>query len=153
MKSLTALMAVLALLLLRSAPAWSHCQMPCGIYDDHMRIHMIEEYITTIEKGMNQIVALQAATEKDYNQLVRWINTKEEHASQLQELVSDYWMTQRIKPVGESDPKYKKYQSELEMLHKMLTEAMKCRQTTDLEHVKNLRSLLADFEKSYFEGM
>ena len=41
--------------------AWAHCEIPCGIYDDHMRIHMIEEHITTIEKSMQQIVVLVSA--------------------------------------------------------------------------------------------
>ena len=33
----------------------------------------------------------------DYNQLVRWIMNKEEHANKIQEIVTQYFMTQRIK--------------------------------------------------------
>ncbi|MDY6953871.1 MAG: superoxide dismutase [Ni], partial [Thermodesulfobacteriota bacterium] len=35
--------------------ASAHCEIPCGIYDDQMRIDMIAEHITTIEKSMKQI--------------------------------------------------------------------------------------------------
>jgi nickel superoxide dismutase len=38
--------------------AFAHCEIPCGIYDDHARIHMILEHVTTIEKSMNQITAI-----------------------------------------------------------------------------------------------
>lgn len=31
--------------------ASAHCEIPCGIYDDQMRVNMIGEHITTIEKS------------------------------------------------------------------------------------------------------
>ncbi len=37
------------------------------------------------------------------------------------------------------------------VLHKMLLAAMKCKQTTDVSHVKDLRALLKEFEVLYFE--
>jgi nickel superoxide dismutase len=30
--------------------AAAHCEIPCGIYDDEMRINMVLEHIATIEK-------------------------------------------------------------------------------------------------------
>jgi nickel superoxide dismutase len=85
--------------------------------------------------------------EKDHhaNQLIRWIMNKEEHANHLQEIVSQYFMTQRILPEA------KKYSKKIETLHHMLITAMKCKQTTDLSHVEKLRTLVADFEKLYFD--
>ena len=35
--------------------AYGHCQVPCGIYVDAVRIVQIEEDITTIRKAMNKI--------------------------------------------------------------------------------------------------
>ena len=49
--------------------AFAHCEIPCGIYDDHARVHMIEENITTIEKSMKSIRELQAAKPTNNNQL------------------------------------------------------------------------------------
>jgi nickel superoxide dismutase len=103
---------------LATAKVSAHCQIPCGIYDDQMRIKMIAEQITTIEKSMKQIVELQVAKPIDYNQLTRWVMNKEHHADQLQEVVTQYFMTQRIKPGSKDYPK------DLILLHKMLIEAM-----------------------------
>ena len=124
--------------------AAAHCEIPCGIYDDHLRIHLIEEDATTIEKAMKQIVALGKESPINYNQLVRWISNKEEHATRIQHTVSQYFMTQRIKPDQE------KYTEKLTVLHQLLVAAMKCKQTVDLNQVATLRSLLKKFETLYF---
>ena len=36
----------------------AHCQVPCGIYDDAVRIIQLREHVTTIEKAMKQICLL-----------------------------------------------------------------------------------------------
>ena len=41
-----------------STAAFSHCEIPCGIYDDEMRVRMIAEHVTTIEKSMKSIEIL-----------------------------------------------------------------------------------------------
>ena len=128
----------------------SHCEIPCGIYDDPMRIEMMSEHITTIEKSMNQIIALSAEGEKNYNQIVRWVVNKENHAEYLSEIATQYFMSQRIKPTEKSDtPAYEKYISELTMLHEIVVYSMKTKQTTDLENIVKLRSLVHDFAHSY----
>ena len=53
-------------------------------------------------------------------------------------------MTQRIKPDQEN------YEKKVTVLHKMLLAAMKCKQTTDLANVKELTTLLKEFEVLYF---
>ena len=139
--------------------AYSHCEIPCGIYGDEARFFILEEHIDTIEKSMKMIVELsrdedgdeEEGEETNYNQLVRWINNKEYHADQIQEIVSQYFMTQRVKPVdAEDEEACKMYMEKITRLHKMLISAMKAKQTTDLEHVKDLRSLLASFRGVYF---
>jgi nickel superoxide dismutase len=135
-----------AAVVLWTTGAAAHCEIPCGIYDDHMRIHLIAEDVTTIEKAMKQIVDLGKEKLINYNQLVRWISNKEEHATKIQHTVSQYFMTQRIKPDQE------KYPEKLAVLHQMLIAAMKCKQTTDLDHVATLRSLLKQFETLYFSS-
>ena len=122
--------------------ARAHCEIPCGIYDDPLRAKLIEEHTGTIEKSMKTIIALSKATPVDYNQLVRWIDNKDDHADKIQHIVSQYFMTQRIK----FDTK--QYAEKLKLLHKMLVYAMKCKQTTDLENVEKLRALLRTFKAS-----
>ena len=98
---------------------------------------------------MNQIHAIRADLAKadagHYNQLIRWINNKEEHAGKLQHIVSRYFMTQRISAEDE------KYTEKISVLHQILVEAMKCKQTVDTAHVKALRELVDRFETLYMK--
>jgi len=129
---------------------FSHCEIPCGIYDDPMRIDMLAEHITTLEKSIKQINMLSEAGDKNYNQLVRWISNKEHHADAFAEIVTQYFMTQRIKPAAKGNTSdYEAYVHKLTLLHQMLVTSMKCKQTTDLEHIATLRSLLGEFRTAY----
>lgn len=131
---------------------FAHCEIPCGIYDDQMRVDMIAEYITTIEKSMKNIIELSAEKEKNYNQLARWITNKEDHANKIQNIVYQYFLTQRIKPADKNDSKaYAKYVEQLTLLHQLLTVAMKAKQTTDFSITTQARELLQQFDAIYFE--
>ena len=142
----------LALILAPAAPAAAHCQIPCGIYDDELRVQLIEEHITTVEKSMNQIVTLGKANPVDYNQLVRWVNNKEEHAQKIQDIVTAYFMAQRIKmPADHGDEKaMNEYLHKLALLHAIQVHAMKAKQTTNLGEVETLRKLVEQFRIAYF---
>jgi nickel superoxide dismutase len=130
--------------------AYSHCQIPCGIYDDEARFGAMAENITTIEKSMKEIERLSAEAKPNMNQIVRWVNNKDHHADELSETVTYYFMAQRIKLPAKGDTKaYDKYVKELTLLHPMLVYAMKAKQTTDLANVQQLRSLLDEFHKLY----
>jgi nickel superoxide dismutase len=131
--------------------AFSHCQVPCGIYDDELRIKVIGEDITTVEKCMTMIVELSAEGEPDMNQIVRWVNTKEYHADDIMDIVAEYFMAQRIKAVDADEGEaYGEYVTRLTLLHKIMFCAMKAKQSTDPAHVATLRSLLREFEVAYF---
>ena len=138
------LMVALAMVALGAARVGAHCEIPCGIYDDQLRADLIAEHATTIEKSMKKIVELSRQNPVNYNQLVRWVSNKEKHASEIQHLVTQYFMTQRLKPDA------KKYSEKLAVLHKMLIYAMKSKQSTDVANVSTLRSLLKEFEILYF---
>ena len=142
----------LIIALVAASPASAHCQIPCGIYDDELRVQLIEEHIGTVEKSMKQIVALGAASPVDYNQLVRWIGNKEEHAQEIQDIVTAYFMAQRIKPAANHDDEKatKMYLHKLALLHHIQIHAMKAKQSTDLEQIESLRKLVAQFRKAYF---
>jgi len=117
----------------------AHCQVPCGIYDDQMRIHMMEEHVTTIEKAMKQIKA-----DENENQTVRWIMNKEKHADELTEIVTYYFMAQRIKPDADQ------YAEKLQALHQIMIYSMKSKQTIDEANVVKLKELIHEFEHLYF---
>jgi nickel superoxide dismutase len=135
-----------------AVPAAAHCQIPCGIYDDELRVQLIEEHITTVEKSMNQIISLGAAETVDYNQLVRWVSNKEAHAQEIQDIVTAYFMTQRIKPPKDhgDESAVDEYMHKLALLHAIQIHAMKAKQSTDLEQIETLRKLVVKFRKAYF---
>lgn len=133
--------------------SYAHCEIPCGIYGDSLRIEQIEEHIRTVEKSMNQIEGLSKAGDKNYNQLIRWVTNKEEHANKIQDIVSQYFLHQRIAPVDPSNEEaYEKYVTHLKLLHELLVYAMKAKQTTDLSFVEKMRETLHKFEDSYFHS-
>lgn len=144
--------ATFVLLLLATAPSiMAHCQIPCGIYDDAARFTEMREHVTTIEKSIKQINTLGAEEKTDWNQIVRWVMNKEDHADELAHVVTYYFMAQRVKPPqGDADDATRqKYANQISLLHRMIVEAMKAKQGTDLERIKALRSLIDQFEKSY----
>ncbi len=135
-----------------TAPVAAHCQIPCGIYDDELRVQLMEEDITTIEKSMNEINTLGAATPVNYNQVVRWVMNKEDHAQKLQDIVTAYFMAQRIKPpTDHGDEKaMNEYLHKLALLHAIQIHAMKAKQSIDIGEIATLRDLVTQFRKAYF---
>ena len=84
-------------------------------------------------------------------QLVRWVNNKEEHAKKIQDIVSQYFLHQRIKLTDPEDKVvYAKYQKHLGLLHQMLVYSMKAKQTTDQMYIDKLRKAIHNFEDAYF---
>ena len=130
-----------------------HCEVPCGIYDDSLRVKLMYEHITTIEKAMNQMEEMSKADEMNYNQMIRWVMNKEKHAEEIQDIVSQYFLHQRVKMKATGDKHaFDHYVKQLTTLHEVLVYAMKSKQTTDLSYVKKMRDSLKSFEKNYFHS-
>ena len=145
-----ALLAALAVGVVFGSLAYSHCQVPCGIYGDDTRFGLIGEHITTIEKSMRQIGENMNLDPPNGNQIVRWVNNKEKHADEISHIVTYYFMAQRVKIPPAGDAKANSaYVKKLTLLHQMLVYSMKAKQTTDLSNVDKLRHLLEDFRKAY----
>ncbi|UDQ99036.1 superoxide dismutase [Ni] [Lentisphaerota bacterium WC36G] len=134
---------------------YSHCQMPCAIYHDEARFDDFDENIETLSKAMSEIQRLQKISNKsvtDVNQLVRWIDTKDDHAELIQDIATEYFLTQRIKmlPKGEKDEKkITEYFIKLRLLHEIMVKSMKCKQTVDLANVRSLADSIEAFEYIY----
>ncbi len=152
MKKITALVLFLTMLLLFKPVVFSHCEVPCGIYNDEMRFTMLEEHITTIEKASKQITALTKESPQNMNQIIRWVMNKEKHAEEIQHIVSQYFMTQRLKLVDKSDAEASKaLMAKLAMCHEILVYAMKTKQATDLENISKLKMAVHNFKASYLK--
>ncbi len=139
---------VLGALVLGPSRAYAHCQVPCGIYGDQTRFEILAEHITTIEKAIKQIKALSGDGKDDANQRVRWVLAKDDHADKFANIVTYYFLQQRVKlDEAKSDPEA--YAEKLGLCHQLLVYAMKTKQSTDIENVEKLRGALAAFRKAY----
>lgn len=98
--------------------------------------------------------------------MVRWVRNKDEHADNLSEIATYYFMVQRVTSTEPPSPeqgswlrrlnkndagKYEKYVREITLLHQLIYHAMKAKQTTDLEAINKLRDLLKQFQTSYLD--
>ena len=114
------------------AQTQAHCQVPCGIYDDDARITRLGEDATTIAKAISQINQLAATRDgQALNQATRWIATKEAHASHIIEVVAEYFLAQRVKPVSAAASGYETYLGKLADHHRVMVAAMKTKQQVD----------------------
>jgi len=130
-----------------------HCQVPCGIFDDPKLVSDIMEAIATIKKAMVQIGELSATLNAlNINQMTRWVNTKEEHATKIVSLVSEYCLCQRVKPVADPKSPFKSeadYIAALQSHHKVMLAAVKCKQTVDPANADALESAAKEMSKMY----
>ena len=127
-----------------------HCQVPCGIFDDMAIVNEIKQAAVTIRKAMVQCKELHGTLTTDLvamNQVVHWIDTKEEHASKIIKLVAEYCLCQRVKPevfANEND-----YVEALKVHHRLMQAAMKAKQTMEETACDALDQAIMDFSKMY----
>ncbi len=145
-----ALLGITAFLFMPQRTLQAHCQVPCGIYDDHGRIHGMLEDVTTITKAIVQINELsQQHNALSFNQATRWVSTKEQHASHIITTVAEYFLTQKVKAVPASDAGYQEYLQSLALHHRVMRTAMKTKQTVDPESAAALRAAVEELGKLY----
>ncbi len=131
---------------------YAHCQVPCGIFTDELRFAALYEDIVTIEKSMKQIDELSSAAKPNHNQIVRWITTKEDHANKISEVITEYFLRQRVKTLteGAGEAEQKAYIAKLVSCHEILVASMKAKQSTDTAHTAKLKTLVDQFKVQYF---
>ena len=124
--------------------SFGHCQVPCGVYTDDLRFMQMLEDQTTIEKSSKPILELSGKNDgQSKNQLARWVATKESHASKIQKIIAEYFLTQRIKSTA------KDYENLLKGAHSVMVAAMKCKQSTEASASNNLKTSILAFQKIY----
>lgn len=128
----------------------AHCQVPCGIYDDAARIARLREDATTIGKAIENIRKLAGSHDATaYNQASRWVATKEDHASHIITVVSEYFLTQKVKPVASGQDGYSEYVKALADHHAVMVAAMKTKQAVDPGTVAALNEAIGALAKHY----
>ncbi len=122
----------------------AHCEVPCGIYDDDSRITEMLEDQATIAKAIKSLNELtKEHTSQNINQAIRWVTTKEAHATNTQHIIAQYFMTQKIKADSEH------YVIKLTSAHAVMVAAMKCKQSADPATAEALKEAIDDFHEVY----
>ena len=103
------------------------------------------ENTETISKA---IAGVEAMVEGEHtalavNQAVRWVTTKDEHATDTQHIIAQYFMTQRIKA---EEPNYTQ---KLTAAHAVMVAAMKCKQDANPATADALKQAIYKFYTAY----
>lgn len=138
---------------LYASALFAHCQVPCGIYDDDKAFKTLMEHAHTIERAVQNINDESTSL----HQKVRWIQNKEKHATDIQDLVNHYFLIQRIKmkipqKKSEQNKQGGRYSAQLMSAHAVLVAAMKSKQGHNLESVKSLKNSILTFQKIYIKS-
>ena len=144
------ILAAAALLAVHQVETQAHCQVPCGIYDDAARIQHLREDATTIAKAIANINELAGRQDAhSLNQAVRWVATKEEHASDIIRTVSEYFLAQKVKPVAPGSDGHDEYLKKLADHHAVMVAAMKTKQSADPATVATLNKAIDKLATHY----
>jgi nickel superoxide dismutase len=134
-KSVLSILVLCGMVVAMTQAVHAHCQIPCGIYDDHARVHAMLEDAATVEKSIKLITDLSGKDDpQSQNQLIRWVMNKEKHAQNIITTISDYFLTQRVKP------SQKDYSERLTRHHAVILAAMKVKQHADISYAQDLRA-------------
>jgi len=143
---LLAIFVVAGFSLFWSQPTYAHCQIPCGIYDDHARVEAMLEDALTVEKSAKLISELSSKSDaQSRNQLVRWVTNKEKHAQNIISTISNYFLTQRVKP------SQKDYVERLIKHQAVIIAAMKAKQHVDIKYARSLKKCIKNLLSYYPE--
>jgi len=127
-----------------------HCQVPCGIFDDPAMVTEIRQHAATIRKAMVKIQEIfPGSSPDDLNQMVRWINSKEDHACKIITAMGEYCLCQRVKKdlfASDAD-----YCFALKAHHNVMQAAMKTKQNTGQEFCDQLDHAIGDMSKMYLK--
>ncbi len=143
---LSTAIAVAGLSLVMSPQVQAHCQIPCGIYDDHARVQSMLEDAATVDKSAKLIAELAGESDaQSQNQLVRWVMNKETHAQNIIDTISDYFLTQRVKSSQDD------YTDRLVKHHTVIVAAMKAKQNADKKYAEELQKSIEALAPYYPE--
>ena len=126
MKKILLTAAVVTLVATSPTSLEAHCQMPCGIYHDDMVYDRIDQYVETMVKAMSMLKKNDFANPDESNRFVRWVIQKETASDEIAQILTAYFLQQKIKP-GEADTA-----ARLESAHRLLFLLVAIKQNTDV---------------------
>lgn len=130
-------------LICRTASLMAHCQMPCGIYHDEMVFNQIDQYIETMYKGITELKNSQFSTPFERNNFIRWVVLKENASNEMANLITEYFLQQKIKP-GEADTAKR-----LVSAHKMLFQLTAIKQNVNIKMIEDFADEWESFKQMF----
>ena len=104
---------------------------------------MLED-AATVQKAVTSLASLAGKTDaQSINQSARWVQNKELHAQRIIETISNYFLTQRVKP-GQDD-----YATRLARHHAVILAAMKAKQNASADAAQVLRESIQALRAYY----
>ncbi len=123
---------------------WAHCQVPCGIFDDYLKLQSLIQDADTVIKAANEMQKLAGKSDaQSMQQFIRWTNNKESHAEHVIHSISDYYLAQRVKTNMED------YNERLLKHHAVMIAAMKAKQSANPETGAALKAALIELAPYY----
>lgn len=120
-----------------------HCQMPCGIFYDGVVFDQVDQYIETMVKAVNVLQSNQFKTTQDRNTFVRWVIQKENNSNEISNLISTYFLQQKIK-LGEENTV-----NRLVSAHKLLVYLVQIKQSVDGEAINRFYEEWENFKQFF----
>ena len=108
---------------------YAHCQMPCGVYHDQMIYDKIDEYYETMYKCVAAMNNNEFKTVTEKNQFIRWVMTKDRMSDEVAEIITAYFLQQKIEPTADNADM-------VASLHKILFLLPAIKQNADLKMIK-----------------
>lgn len=138
-----ALLSGIAVFIFHVSSLGAHCQMPCGIYHDEMVFNQIDQYIETMFKGVTELKNSKFSNPLERNNFTRWVLLKETASNEMANLITEYFLQQKIKP-GEPDTVKR-----LVSAHKMLFELTAIKQNVDLKMIEDFADEWENFKQMF----
>lgn len=124
-------LTILTCHLLNHSMVSAHCQMPCGIYHDEMVFDQVDQYVETMVKGISVLQDDKYQNVQDHNVSTRWIMLKEKASDEIADLITVYFLQQKIKPDEKDTTK------RVLSAHKLLFYLVQIKQMVDLRVVND----------------
>ncbi|KIC74904.1 hypothetical protein DB41_IB00370 [Neochlamydia sp. TUME1] len=139
----TILVQGIIVLLCHTGSLMAHCQMPCGIYHDELVFNQIDQYIETMYKGITELNNSKFSTPFERNNFIRWVKLKDSASDEIANLITEYFLQQKIKPAEADTPK------RLISAHKMLFELTAIKQNVNIKMIEAFADEWENFKQMF----
>jgi hypothetical protein len=147
------LMIAAGSLLIYASPVSAACETSCSdLVDDDSAFARIQENISALEAETVQIQQWQADPIANMLSIAQAINRKTQYANAVREVLTDYFLYQRLQPSEDVlGSEYQSYAARLGLFHQALNAAVLTKENADPSAIQDLQHKVEAF-KNHFLG-